>query len=183
MEWLKCIRFQSYNLNISIGKSVGYKCLYRWRMRSSDWSSLSLSNWVDGVGIDLISWIKSGWNQNLIHTRIFPLTLIRKIEKSRLEKNFTRYELGQFFEMKFIEWLPVIIDGSNQGEIRMNNCWIIQMQLLQLVPLINNQHEIALDSNLSKEKLWSRLCLTVKWGSNCWFWLLYLPRIEPLGRI
>ena len=126
MEWLKCIRFQSYNLNISKGKSVGYKCLYRWRMRSSDWSSLSLSNWVDGVGIDLISWIKSGWNQNLIHTRIFPLTLIRKIEKSRLEKNFTRYELGQFFEIKVIEWLQVIIDGRvksgwNQDEQLLNN--------------------------------------------------------------
>ena len=99
MERLKCIRFQSYNLNISIGKSAGYKCLYRWRMRSSDWSSLSLSNWVDGVGIDLISWIKSGWN----HTRIFPLTLIRKIEKSRLEKNFTRYELGQIFNYCLLE--------------------------------------------------------------------------------
>ena len=127
MEWLKCIRFQSYNLNISKGKSVGYKCLYRWRMRSSDWSSLSLSNWVDGVGIDLISWIKSGWNQNLIHTRIFPLTLIRKIEKSRLEKNFTRYELGQVFEKKVIEWLQVIIDGRvksgwNQDEQLLNNC-------------------------------------------------------------
>ena len=127
MEWLKCIRFQSYNLNISKGKSVGYKCLYRWRMRSSDWSSLSLSNWVDGVGIDLISWIKSGWNQNLIHTRIFPLTLIRKIEKSRLEKNFTRYELGKFFEIKVFEWLQVIIDGRvksgwNQDEQLLNNC-------------------------------------------------------------
>ena len=114
MERLKCIRFQSYNLNISIGKSAGYKCLYRWRMRSSDWSSLSLSNWVDGVGIDLISWIKSGWNQNLIHTRIFPLTLIRKIEKSRLEKKITRYELGQILNYCLLE---LSFNAYNRGPL------------------------------------------------------------------